>query len=39
LCLGRSEWLAPAVLPAFDIVDRKARLFRRKASVPSGGRP
>jgi chemotaxis methyl-accepting protein methylase len=29
LCLGEAEWLLNHVAPVFDVVDRKARLFRR----------
>lgn len=29
LCLGESEWLAPELEAAFEVVDRGARLFRR----------
>ncbi len=30
LCLGEAEWPCARVLPQFEIVDRRARLFRRR---------
>jgi chemotaxis protein methyltransferase CheR len=39
LCLGEAEWLLPPVAAAFDVVDRKARLFRRRDGTASGETP
>lgn len=33
LCLGEAEWLLPAVAPSFEVVDRKARLFRKESDL------
>lgn len=30
LCLGEAEWLSPELEPLFEIVDRRARLFRAR---------
>jgi chemotaxis methyl-accepting protein methylase len=39
LCLGEAEWLQPPVAAAFDVVDRKARLFRLRDGAASGETP
>ena len=31
LCLGEAEWLLPPVAARFEVIDRKARLFRYRA--------
>lgn len=33
LCLGPAEWLHAPFVPGFDVVSRKARLFRRRPSA------
>lgn len=37
LCLGEAEWLLPGLLPSFEVMDRKARLFRR--ILPDNDKP
>jgi chemotaxis methyl-accepting protein methylase len=31
LCLGEAEWLLPEIAPAFDVIDRKARVFKLRS--------
>jgi len=37
LCLGEAEWLLPGLASRFDVVDRKARLFRLRAESCNEG--
>jgi len=36
LCLGEAEWLLPPVAPRFEVIDRRARLFRSRAGDAEG---
>jgi chemotaxis methyl-accepting protein methylase len=37
LCLGEAEWLLPSLTPYFEVVDRKARIFRRREHADDEG--
>jgi chemotaxis methyl-accepting protein methylase len=37
LCLGEAEWLLPPLAAGFDVVDRKARLFRLREDPAGSG--
>lgn len=38
LCLGEAEWLLPRFAPAFEVLDRRGRIFRRRQAGDWGPR-